>query len=438
MNNKLGSPSSQLRLNWSGVSNQGPRAENQDAFVLAKPEDPRLTRHGILLVVCDGVGGEKGGKIASATASHTAAESFYASDTGVEEALAKAVTDAHAAVKTEAAKEASLSNMASTIVMAHVQQPGGALTVAHVGDSRAYRFRDHKLTRLTSDHNWVFEQVQRGLMTEADAKVSSMRNMITRSLGSSPNNTPEVTHVTSDMQPGDRLLLCTDGLHGVISQDKIEEILGRSTPAREAADALVQAALPTTTDNVTAAVLDYGLPDAPALAAVVAVRAGAQESAHAKQPATARKAPVGIIAALAGLLAVGGVLAVLLTGRGPAPTDPTPTAGALEPTVTTASQAIVPSQPKPTATVIVVLAASPVAQATTALGVLEPTATILIPTNTFTPVPPTLTPTPTNTPTPAPTNTPVPPPPPPSGGGGGGGGNNPPPACQPGPGKKCP
>ena len=421
------------RVVWNGYSHQGPRAENQDAFILAKPDDPRLADHGVLLVVCDGVGGEKGGKIASAAASQTAYASFY--DAGkpgeVSESLVKAVADAHAAVKIEAAKDPALGNMASTIVMAHVQEPGGRLTVAHVGDSRAYRFRDHKLTRLTNDHNWVFEQVQRGLMTEEDAKVSTMRNMITRSLGSSPNNTAEVHHVEGDMQPGDRLLLCTDGLHGIISQTLMEDILGRNTPARSAAEALVQAALPTTTDNTTAVVLDYAIDPGIRAVAGSVVRPAAGLTAVAAKPRN--NAPVAIVAGLAGLVAVGGLVALLLSSRGPTPVEPiaTVTVDSVQATELVPTEAVTTNKPRPTATGIVVVAASPQAEATAAVQSTLPTATIFVPTFTPTPVPPTLTPVPTFTPVPtitpppAPTNTPVPAPtsaPPPQNGGGGGGG----------------
>jgi protein phosphatase len=99
----------------------------------------------------------------------------------------------------------------------------GTMSVAHVGDSRAYLIRDGELSRLTNDHSWVFEQVQAGMLTEAEAEKHPLRNVITRALGGALSVTPDASEVES--HSGDVYLLCSDGLTGMVPEDEILRVV---------------------------------------------------------------------------------------------------------------------------------------------------------------------------------------------------------------------
>jgi protein phosphatase len=118
---------------------------------------------------------------------------------------------------------------------------GDRIVVGHVGDSRAYLLRGGSLERLTHDHSWVSEQVQAGLLTDADAQRHPMRNIVTRALGSRADVSADV--IERQARPGDVYLLCSDGLNAMLSDDQIREALDRhrGDPER-ACRALVDAA----------------------------------------------------------------------------------------------------------------------------------------------------------------------------------------------------
>jgi len=267
--------STQLPCEWGGASGLGPRKENQDVAALVPKDDPRIRERGIALVVCDGVGGEVGGQTAARIAAQTTLECYYngvpteasesadktvipISDDGDDDttsALEAAIHHANHKVKAEALNIAENAHMATTVVAAIVRN--GQLYTTHVGDSRAYLFHANgNIERVTRDHSWVAEQVAAGVLTEEEARQSAMRVVVTRSLGSASNNTPESNKRI--LQAGDRLLLCSDGLYGTLNDAQMAEIMQANPNPSDAAKALVKAALPTTTDNTTAVVLNYG------------------------------------------------------------------------------------------------------------------------------------------------------------------------------------
>ena len=180
-----------------------------------------------------GVGGELGGRDASEAAATVARSAYYSvpgDDPGAW--LVGAISEAHKAVK-ERAVSTGFTGMATTIVMAAVQ--GGRLYMAHVGDSRAYLLRNGRLDALTRDHSWV--NAQAGMFgSEREMRESTMRNVITRSLGSASNNTPDVAAPMA-LMTGDRVMLCTDGLHGVVPREEIEaRVLAAISPAERKAN----------------------------------------------------------------------------------------------------------------------------------------------------------------------------------------------------------
>ena len=118
-------------------------------------------------------------------------------------------------------KDARLRGMGTTVVAALADDE--TVSVAHVGDSRAYLIREGQLSRITNDHSWVFEQVQAGMLTEAEAEKHPLRNVITRALGGALQVTPDASEI--EAKPGDVVLLCSDGLTGMVPESEILRIV---------------------------------------------------------------------------------------------------------------------------------------------------------------------------------------------------------------------
>jgi protein phosphatase len=236
-----------VRISSAVASHPGlRREENEDAY---------STRDDIaLFMVADGMGGHAAGEIASRVAVETIVA--FISDTRdadvnrtwpfpYDHALSLDGNRLKAAFrlanrKLGSAVEANeaLRGMATTA--AAVLFGSGTPSVAHVGDSRIYLWRDGALRQVTEDHSWVSEQVRAGVMTEKDARRHPWRNVVTRALAGGDD--PEVDVVEMEVRPGDRLLLCSDGLHGVVPPDRLETILKKAKPLAETCQLLVDAA----------------------------------------------------------------------------------------------------------------------------------------------------------------------------------------------------
>ena len=146
-----------------------------------------------------------------------------------------------------------LRGMATTAVAVLID--GGSGTLAHVGDSRVYRLRDGQLERLTRDHSWVEEQIRAGALSETAARQHPWRNIVTRALSGSDDVEVDIQEVA--LKSGDRLLLCSDGVFTVLSDDQISEVLRRETDLDHLCHALIQGANDGGgPDNVTAVVLE--------------------------------------------------------------------------------------------------------------------------------------------------------------------------------------
>jgi len=212
------------------------------------------TAHGLVMVVCDGMGGHRGGERASRIAVEAFLRGVKEVQGSLREVLASAVEHSNRVVCGEAREAPELWGMGTTLVAALVR--GAEAAVVNVGDSRAYRFRRGDLTRITIDHSHVGELVARGELTEEEAQRHPQRNLITRALGVEPVR-EDLFDVA--LSPGDRLLLSTDGLHGVVPDDTIAAILGRTPTPERACDALIEEALARGGgDNITVAVVEIG------------------------------------------------------------------------------------------------------------------------------------------------------------------------------------
>lgn len=177
-----------------------------------------------LLVVADGMGGHKGGATASRLCVETIGEVFRNSSDEPATLLREALQVANERIFHEAAENRDLAGMGTTAVLLLVTPEANAW-VAHLGDSRAYLLRDGKLTPLTEDHTVVAAMIKRGFLTEDAADTHPRRHELVRCVGFHRDAEPEVSH--HDVLPGDRFLLCSDGLSGQLSDAEISEILQR-------------------------------------------------------------------------------------------------------------------------------------------------------------------------------------------------------------------
>lgn len=209
--------------------------------------------------VADGVGGHPAGEVASALALEPLAELDDGAepDDDVAAALADAVRRGARRVHDDAAANPGRAGMATTVTAAAVA--AGRVHIAHVGDSRVYRWRSGTgLERLTTDHTPAEQAALEGRLTWEEAEAHPQRHMLLRVLGTAPDvelDMPEPVEFAA----GDRLLLCTDGLTGVVEPATIGDVLARSDDAAAAADALVEAALAGGgPDNVTVVVVAAG------------------------------------------------------------------------------------------------------------------------------------------------------------------------------------
>lgn len=210
------------------------RAGNEDS-AYSSPESG-------VFVVADGMGGHAAGEVASAIASRTIGDSACR-ECGSLEALSEQLVEAFLAAGREIERQAEAdpaqSGMGTTATVLRLRREG-TFVVAHIGDSRAYRMRDGRLERVTRDHSWVQEQVDRGLISPEQAVGHPQSNIITRALGTDPSPTPDLYR--GELGEGDLFLLATDGLTDMVSEERIAELLGSGDPLDARADALVRAA----------------------------------------------------------------------------------------------------------------------------------------------------------------------------------------------------
>lgn len=228
------------------------RNNNQDSFAAALLGDASA-----FAIVCDGMGGANGGNVASAIAVKTLADSFqrnfrnHMTDKSVRMMMESAIVTANSTILSTAAKNPDYKGMGTTVVAAFVDTE--RITLAHLGDSRAYLFAQQKLTQLTHDHSVIQSMIDTGQITETEAKYHPNKNVITRVLGVYKNI--DIEFNTFPFGPGDILLLCSDGLTNYVEKDRME-FLFHNTPPERLAQTFVQAANSSGGgDNITAVLI---------------------------------------------------------------------------------------------------------------------------------------------------------------------------------------
>jgi serine/threonine protein phosphatase PrpC len=214
------------------------RERNEDAYLTSPP----------LYAVADGMGGHRGGEVASAIAVDVLSH-------GNENPLSQRVREANRAVFDRQAGDRSVAGMGTTVTAVEIDD--GSVRLAHVGDSRAYLLRSGELRMLTEDHTLVQQMVEEGKLTPAEAHEHPQRNILTRVVGVDPE--VDVDEHTVEMREGDRLLRCTDGLTSMMRDESVHEILQNTTgdPQRAADDLIGAANRAGGLDNITVVVLDF-------------------------------------------------------------------------------------------------------------------------------------------------------------------------------------
>lgn len=212
-----------------------------------------------LFVVADGMGGHAGGDVASALAIQAIAQTDARFDTAEEarDALEQALLTANGELAETVFEHPELTGMGTTV--SGLVRVGERMALAHIGDSRVYLLRDGEFTQITKDHTFVQRLVDSGRITPEEAAVHPRRSVLMRVLGD-VDISPEIDTDVLDTMPGDRWLLCSDGLSGYVDDERIAEILTENADAEAAVDALIQASLDNgAPDNVT--VLVVGVDD---------------------------------------------------------------------------------------------------------------------------------------------------------------------------------
>ena len=217
------------------------REQNEDSLIVNPP----------LFVVADGMGGHAAGEVASEIAVNTILE--LAPDHADAEALGHAVEEANRDIINAALAGEGREGMGTTVTAAILERD--KLVIAQVGDSRAYLLHNGELTQLTRDHSLMANLIEAGQITPEEARFHPNRSVITRALGNDPDTLPDLYEI--NVEDGDRLLLCSDGLYSMLEDDEIAAVMRRVSDPQRCASTLVNGAIAAGGhDNITVIVAD--------------------------------------------------------------------------------------------------------------------------------------------------------------------------------------
>jgi PPM family protein phosphatase len=232
-----------LSLRYAAVSDVGRTRKKNDDSGYAGPH---------LVMVADGMGGAAAGDLASAVAVQTMQRLDEPPPEDMLVALAGAVHRANDRLAELIEEDSAVDGMGTTVTAALFD--GQRIALAHLGDSRGYLWRAGELKRITSDHTWVQSLIDEGRITEQEARVHSHRSLLLKVLDGRHVNDPDLS--VHELQPGDRILLCSDGLSGFVNRESMQEVLASGTAAEVATRLLHLALEAASTDNVTVVVAD--------------------------------------------------------------------------------------------------------------------------------------------------------------------------------------
>lgn len=214
------------------------RENNEDGYYLQNDDGLKL------FIVADGMGGHNAGEVASSLAIRSVVDYFEKNykyiikdDFEIIEFIKKAMTEGNSEVFKKATLDESMSGMGTTLTLLLIEN--NKYFIGHIGDSRVYLIREGKIRQISNDHSLVAELIRQGSITENEARVHPQRNIITRALGT--GNDIEIDIVFDDIKPGDIILLCTDGLTNMLTDQEILDIINES-PWESACERLIKAA----------------------------------------------------------------------------------------------------------------------------------------------------------------------------------------------------
>jgi PPM family protein phosphatase len=231
------------------------RQNNEDSCLYWEPSsDEDFRRHGRLAVIADGMGGYEGGQEASRLAVETVRDVYRGATHGnPQEALLVAFASAHAAIQNYAARNPDFIGMGTTCTAVSIV--GSKLYFAHIGDSRLYLVRKATCSRLTRDHSYVGRLVETGIVRSEDAESHPQRHILTAALGSGKEVHPDFPEPPVLLEAKDTLVLCTDGLWSLVSEQELFRTVNANAPAHSCS-ALVKMAIDRGgPDNITVLVL---------------------------------------------------------------------------------------------------------------------------------------------------------------------------------------
>ena len=232
-----------MRYNWAVATHQGMvRENNEDALF---PANSGEADESTVLIVADGMGGHVAGEVASRLAVNAASSS----DVGPGDRVAAG----NRAIREEVARDPALEGMGTTMTLV-VLEPEGKATFGHVGDSRAYLLRSEEMSQLTRDHTVAAEYVALGHITDEEAAAHPQRHMLTRTLGLT--RFINVDEFEVELQPQDRILLCSDGLNEMVEDEDIKQALANGTVEETSWRLVDMANEAGGVDNVTVIVVD--------------------------------------------------------------------------------------------------------------------------------------------------------------------------------------
>ncbi|MCL2124369.1 MAG: Stp1/IreP family PP2C-type Ser/Thr phosphatase [Oscillospiraceae bacterium] len=241
---------------WGATNSGKIRRQNQDVFKTLFDDDKKIA----ILVVCDGMGGAKAGNVASMLAAETFmhhmgkyVEGFDESETvkSMTQKMTESVFAANRAVFMKSSRDDEFAGMGTTLTAA-LSYSGGEIIV-NIGDSRAYYIQTGNIKQITRDHSVVEDMIIRGDLTRAESYMHPSKHLITRALGTSNIEKPDVFFLAMDS--GEQLLLCSDGVSNIVMDDEILIEMQRGKDARECCENLIEISLARgAPDNVTAVV----------------------------------------------------------------------------------------------------------------------------------------------------------------------------------------
>lgn len=247
------------QLEWAYKSDVGRvRSHNEDSVSIHAPGEQLL-----VVVVADGVGGHRAGDVASQLAAEVIGEqlvdiSHEQTLVELKEKLCTSMIRANERVLKKSRENDSMAGMGTTLVVAIIKEPN--VLIGNIGDSRAYLVNEEKCEQLTKDHTLVNELLNLGEITEAEAKGHPQKNLIMRAVGTDPDVKPDVTEHTLSI--GDYLLICTDGLTDMVSDERIHAVIKTDNTVEWKADELLSQALEAGgVDNISLALVKRTVTD---------------------------------------------------------------------------------------------------------------------------------------------------------------------------------